>query len=134
MRELWRAEDGNTRLLFDPSNGLLRLLRTANYVRPEEIESFRAQVPALVGDLRWAITGLLIDVRQAIGRNDDPFEQASARLLQTLATQVPRIAVLTSTTIGRMQVQRTQRVHGVPLQGFQDELSALEFLLEAKEA
>ncbi len=128
IRELWNSP--GILLLFDPATGLLRLVRSAVRVQVEHMDGFRLQLPTLLGGLRPILKGLIIDVRQAVGRNDDAFEQASSHLLLDLATWVPRIAVLVTTTVGMLQVQRSQRVNAIPQRGFQDEAAAIKYLLE----
>lgn len=128
MRVLWQSE--GISFLFDPATGILRLVRTSARIPVEQIKSFRRQLPALLGGFRAQLKGLVIDVRQVVGRNDDEFEQASSHLLLDLSTWVPRIAVLVTTTVGLLQVQRSQRVNAIEQRGFHDEAAALKYLLE----
>jgi len=126
MKILWQTEEST--LGFDPSTCLLYLVRSNHRSSIEEINRFRIELPVLLGRAGLMINGLMIDMREVVGRNDDQFEEASAKLLLDLAKYVPRIAVLVSSTTGRMQVQRHNRLFKIPIQGFSDESAALEFL------
>ncbi|RMG95787.1 MAG: hypothetical protein D6705_12845 [Deltaproteobacteria bacterium] len=67
--------------------------------------------------LRWIAAvrpaGLLVDLRSAPGRNDDPYERAVAPHRKALLTRAERVAVLVGTPIGALQVQRHMREDGV---------------------
>lgn len=128
MRVLWQSE--GISLFFDSASGVLRLVRTSARIPVEHIKSFRQQLPALLGGVRAQLKGLIIDVRQVVGRNDDEFENASSHLLLDLSTWVPRIAVLVTTNVGLLQVQRSQRVNAIAQRGFLDEEAALKYLRE----
>lgn len=52
--------------------------------------------------------GLVVDLRQARGRNDDDFERAAMSLVRQLMQAFTRIVLLVGTAAGQLQVQRMQ--------------------------
>lgn len=56
----------------------------------------------------------VVDSRDAIGRNDDAFEETLARYRPRLFSPFRRIVMLVRTTIGKLQVERLGRTHAGP--------------------
>jgi hypothetical protein len=77
--------------------------------------------------------GLLMDVRQATGRNDAAFEQALARHRQEGRQGFARVAVLVGTPAGMLQVQRFASQDGVRTRVFLDAPQAIDWLSEPNE-
>lgn len=75
---------------------------------------------------------LLVDSREAIGRNDPEFEAVTSRFRSQLFVGFERTAMLVRTAVGRMQLQRIAREQGdVGAQVFLDEDEALRYLTGA---
>jgi hypothetical protein len=78
--------------------------------------------------LRRDTFGLLVDVRDGPVRNDVEFERAFARNRQHLFQGFPRIAVVTATAVGGMQVARHARADHSGAQAFGSVEEALRYL------
>jgi hypothetical protein len=89
---------------------------------------------AVVGALRTVDryrNVLLIDFRDAWGRNDAAFEQTVAPFRTETTRGFRRVAVLTRSLAGQLQVQRLAREDGVEaLRCFDAEATAIAWLLE----
>jgi hypothetical protein len=53
-----------------------------------------------------AYTGMVLDARAVVGRNDTPFEQAADTMVKLALERVPRIAMLMKTAVGVLQGNR----------------------------
>lgn len=73
---------------------------------------------------------LLVDVRQARGRNDREFERRFEPLRQSLQRGFRRVAVLVSTPLGKLQVQRYAREDRTNGAAFDDFHAAVAWLSE----
>ncbi len=92
--------------------GVMRLIRTsAVFPDADSVTQDFARVVATLESL--APRGLLIDLRQAVGRNDTAFEQASAPWRPRLFTVTPNTVVLVRTAAGALQVQRHLTEDGI---------------------
>lgn len=118
---LWREED---------SDAVLRLCRSEE--RIETLEQAAQVWGAVVGALRGLDRSkhvLLIDFREARGRNDAAFEQTVAPFRTETTRGFRRVAVLTKSTAGALQVQRLAKEDGVEsLRCFDAESPALVWL------
>lgn len=118
---LWRDGD---------SDSVLRLCRTEE--RIETLEQAAQVWGAVVGALRGVDRSrhvLLIDFREARGRNDAAFEQTVAPFRAETTRGFRRVAVLTKSTAGALQVQRLAKEDGVDsLRCFDAETKALAWL------
>lgn len=86
---------------------------------------------ALLGLERKSL-GLAIDFREARGRNDLEFERTVAPYRAEITKGFRRVAVLTKSLTGQMQVQRLAREDRVEtLRCFDDETAAIEWLEDA---
>jgi hypothetical protein len=90
----------------------------------ELVESFAAL------DVRFAAlpagaSTLLVDLRAAVGRNDEAFEVALAPLRRQLLRKFPRTGLLVRTTIGRLQLERYLASDGIDARVFADEDAAM---------
>lgn len=75
---------------------------------------------------------LLIDLREAPGRNDPEFERAMATRRSELMRSFLAVAILIKTAIGELQVARITREDGSDAKVFNDEVKAIEWLSAAK--
>ncbi len=78
--------------------------------------------------LRRDTFGLVVDVRDGPVRNDLEFERAFARNRQHLFSGFPRIAVITATAVGGMQVARHARADHSGARAFNSVEDALHYL------
>jgi hypothetical protein len=82
-----------------------RLTRTDRVF--EELSELAAAHEALLPELARARSGpLLVDLRDAKGRNDPSFEHAMAGYRRAMFQGFPTVVVLVRTAIGKLQVQR----------------------------
>ena len=72
--------------------------------------------------------GLLIDLREAIGRNEPAFEQAIAAPRAAFLSKFARRAALVRTVAGKLQEQRLSRESANEMAVFQDEAEAIRHL------
>jgi hypothetical protein len=92
---------------------------------------FSGVVRALHGLDRKTL-GFAIDFREARGRNDLEFERTVAPYRAELTKGFHRVAVLTKSLTGQMQVQRLAREDGVEtVRCFDNEAAALDWLEQA---
>ena len=92
--------------------GVMRLIRTSEaFPNAETIERDFGRVVTTLESL--APRGLLIDLRQAVGRNDATFEEASAPWRLRLFKITPNAVVLVRSAAGVLQVQRHLTEAGV---------------------
>ena len=119
-------------ITLDEEAGLVRVVRfEAPFATPEE--AVRIMEPALVvaGQVSGSGRRLLFDVRRGPGRNDPEFENALRPLYARHFPGFARMAVLTRTAVGKLQVQRVARgVGGDPSGVFLSEEEALAYLRE----
>ncbi|WP_437774272.1 hypothetical protein [Sorangium sp. So ce1097] len=74
---------------------------------------------------------LLVDLRQAVGRNEPAFEAAMQRFRLILMRGFRRVAILVRTPAGALQIQRHFREDGLERMIGSDEARLLEYLAEA---
>jgi hypothetical protein len=116
-------------LTVQPSDRLARLVRgAAPFSSLQEMGKEMDAVNHALNPLRTSCVGLLVDVRLAPARNDPEFERAFEPHRVRLHAGFGRSAVLTKTTVGKMQVQRLG-LGARNLGAFVSEPEALAFLL-----
>lgn len=71
---------------------------------------------------------LVLDSRQAPGRNDDDFERAMRPVFQSYINRFERAAMLVQTAIGKLQMQRLSRSSPIPIGVFTSDEEAVKFL------
>lgn len=87
--------------------GVLTIQRTrAAYADPEafahEVQTGMAEIDAA----GLNVVGMVIDSREALGRNDDAFEDVARRLTELALDRVQRVAVLMKSAVGSLQANR----------------------------
>jgi hypothetical protein len=116
----------------DVDGGVVRLCRTSE--RIETLEEAAHVWGTVAGALRRVDRNrdvLLIDFRDARGRNDAAFEQTVAPFRCETTRGFRKVAVLTRSLAGQLQVQRLAREDGVEmLRCFDSEFEALQWLHE----
>lgn len=119
------------RLEIDAANQLVRQIRTARSY--EDLATLNASLQAMVAQMQGidrAEWTLLQDMRSARGRNDPQFEDAVKRVRPAFAGGFRKVAVLVSTQVGRLQVQRFLEKSESPSRVFLDEHEATDWLSE----
>ena len=118
------------RLELDEASRIVRYIRSAEPFGSVDDASrmFREIVTASM-DVDRREVALLSDVRLAVGRNDDAFESAVAALRNELFGGFRRRAVLVRTVVGKLQVRRLNGAGSTTVDAFDDEPSALAFLM-----
>jgi hypothetical protein len=122
-------QDPYMRVDIDPEKHLVRQVRSAR--RYEDIDTLKRSISAILARMTPLDRGeyvLLQDMRAPRGRNDPEFEAALAALRTSLSTGFQRVAILVSTNVGRLQVQRYLDVDQLPAKAFLDEQTALRWL------
>lgn len=127
------------RVLYDSPHARLDLDETRKLVRfvrsdvpfgelPDTIAIFRAIIDASASIERADHT-VLIDLRRAIGRNDEAFEQGIAASRRALFGPFRKRATLVRSMAGKLQIQRLNRADTMSADVFDDEAEAVAHLL-----
>ncbi len=127
ISELYR--DPYIAVLAEVPGALIRLLRS-NVPHPTPIEleqSFRNVATAID---RHGRTGrlMLIDMREALGRNEPEFDVALRKIRPFVERDMVRVVVLLRSTVGMLQMKRINEEDGVPRALAMREHDALNFL------
>jgi sulfite reductase alpha subunit-like flavoprotein len=111
----------------DAGHRVVVLTRSAAQVR--SIPDLIAQNEEIIARLRpeHSSFGVVVDVRQALPRNDPEFENAMQQLRQELSLRFRRLAVLIESEMGALQVDRLTRMEGAGALATQSESAALKF-------
>lgn len=129
MVEIFRGDYGV--LLADPKGPLLRYTRTALPLRSaQEIEDFMNGMAMAIDRIGRTGRVILIDMREAPGRNDPAFEVVASRMRKRTYRGLLRSAVLVKSALGAMQVKRLAQVDGMDRFVSMDEEEALRYLLD----
>jgi len=112
------------------SDGLIvRVVRTqALHPSPAAMEASYAQVAAALDRLGRRNRALLVDMREAVGRNDPTYEPVLRRARLRNDAGFQRIGVLLRTTIGMMQMRRFAEEEGIVRLLSMDEAEVLDYL------
>lgn len=91
------------------------------------------QMGRLIDERTLVDHALLVDSRDALGRNDAEFENMTGRFRARLFGSFARTAMLVKTVVGRMQADRMRREQGGPVVSvFFDEVEAERFLVSGR--
>ena len=108
---------------------LVRCIRSARpFQAIDEIHAAFAHIQREYDKLDRSRTVLLVDLRQALGRNDPQFETAMAEHRRDQLTGFRRSAIIVRTQIGQLQVARHLHEDGLDTRVFTQEDEALAFL------
>ncbi len=115
---------------LDPAKRLVRVRRSAeSFPDVRTAERCFERMGELVEQRSLVGHRLLVDTRDAIGRNDPEFEAMTGRFRARLFRSFERSAMLVRTAVGKMQVSRLAREQGgVGSEVFQDEAEAERYL------
>jgi hypothetical protein len=129
MMLVW--EDAYMRLEVDRERKLARQTRSARSYDdvPTLLISLRALIEHM-SSIPRAEYALLQDMRAPRGRNDPAFEQAITRERSGISGGFRKLAVVVTTQVGRLHVQRHLQHAPQPARAFLDEQTALRWLLE----
>ena len=110
---------------------LIRFLRTnVPHPTPVDLERSFRQAAAAIDRIGRTNRVMLIDVRDARGRNEPEFDTVMRRLRPIVEQDMVRVAVLLRSSAGMLQMKRINQEDGVLRMLTLNELEALEFLLE----
>ena len=126
----WR--DAYLELDIDEAARVVR--QTRSNVEFPGIDALQASIGALLAamsQVRRAEYVLIQDMRAARGRNDPAFEAVMSQERPRMSQGFRRVAVLASTHIGRLQIQRYLDQDSVVGRAFLDEAEALRWLQES---
>jgi hypothetical protein len=129
MKEL--VKNPFVHLTYDETTSIVRMVRSAVPFRSaEELRNGLQPVPAALDTLGRDGKYLLVDTRLAIARDDAEFEVALRPMRARITRNFERVAVLTQTVIGQLQVQRQARESGEQAFVFTSEEEATAYLRE----
>lgn len=118
--DFWRMEeDSSLRLVF--------LKRTSTKFL--DINLLKQQNGAVISQIRTTHKsfGIVVDMREAPMRNDPEFESAMETLRSAIRSGYARTAVLISTGVGVLQINRLTREDGSQTFATRSEVDAVEF-------
>lgn len=109
-----------------PGRSVIRVGRTPlAYENAEAIDRDFALIHAAMDAIDRPRFGLLVDLRDGPLRTDPAFDNSMAQHRKKLLSGFARVAVLVKSALGRLQVQRHNRVDATPAEVFDDETAAL---------
>jgi hypothetical protein len=110
--------------------GLVRYVRSGEpYPSLDALRELHQKMRGALASLPPGRLVLLVDVRQAPARNDDPFEREIMQALQAIVPRFSAHAVLVKSAVGRLQAQRMAKSRSDDtLKVFANEPEALEHL------
>jgi hypothetical protein len=119
------------RCVLDDPPGVARYTRTrVPWPSPDAMREAFKQLAGIPHEAVPPGTPLLLDVRAAIGRNDETYESVFAQYRAQMLGRYGRIAILVATPVGALQISRLQRESGLrQLETFTDEAEAIRHLL-----
>jgi hypothetical protein len=122
--------DSHVGITIDDDAGIVRYARTQErYESIEAVRELHAKITEALSTLPRGKLALLVDVREAPARNDNPFEAEISRAIETAAAIFKRRAALVKSAVGKLQVKRLAKDRGdanFPI--FSDESEAIAFL------
>jgi hypothetical protein len=111
----------------DPDRSILWIRRSA--LPFPSIDRARSENLAVAQKIQsLSLRFLILDSRQAPGRNDDDFESAMRPVFQSYVSRFERAVMLVQTAIGRLQMQRLSRTSPIPVGVCTNDEEALAFL------
>ena len=122
--------DAHVTVTIDDDERIVKYVRSNQpYPSLDVLRDLHQKMNQALTSLPAGRRGLLLDVRQAPARNDDPFEAEITRALQAVLPQFASHAVLVKSAVGRLQAQRMAKTRGEgELSVFGDETEAIEHL------
>lgn len=125
--------DAYLRVTLEHDGAFVRMRRTtAAFPTIESMRTSYAQVRATYERIGQTGRGLLVDGRDAPGRNDPAFEQAMAEVRVKADAGFARVAIVMRTAVGKLQSQRYARQDGRERLVTDDEDEAIAYLLGSR--
>ena len=113
----------------DKTKKLVRVKRTSNgFATTDECDRAHREAIRVLDMLSRRTLHVLVDLRDAVGRNDPAFEEMMKKHRKELFVRFARAAALVRTASGKMQVSRHMREDGLVVGVFLDEDAALAYL------
>jgi hypothetical protein len=127
VRELYT--DSFSLVTWDERANIVRWTRTSTRFPSvkDAIDSYLA-LRAAVQPAIAARASLLVDIRMAPLRNDPEFDQIAKQYIDPLTARFAKVAVLVSTAVGKLQLNRIKRERSLQIEVFDDEALALAFV------
>jgi hypothetical protein len=127
--------DVHLRVTIDDDAGIVTYTRSREpYESIETIREIHQKVRDLLSIHHVGRVALLVDVREAPARNDDPFEAEITQALEAIRPRFTAHAILIKSAVGRLQAQRMAKSHGDDrYTAFTDEAAALAHLRKGKQ-
>lgn len=105
---------------------VLIVTRTARrYTDVNDIEPSFDALHAAIDRVADACKSLVVDLRQAVGRNDPSFEERLAPARRRLLRRFPHVVVLVRSQAGRMQLARYLSADGIDIPVFMSKTHAM---------
>jgi hypothetical protein len=122
--------DAQVIITFDDDTGIVRYTRSREpYPSLEVIRALHVTINAEIAKLPQGQHSLLVDVRDAPPRNDNPFEAEITKAIGGAAPHFVRRAALVKSVVGSLQVKRIAKARGDDsFPTFSDEAEAIAFL------
>lgn len=123
-------ESDHVRVEVDPDRRIVWFRRTARaHASLDEAVAMFTDAERATAAIDRSRHGLLIDLREAVGRNEPAFEQAIAVPRASMLGRFGRRAALVRTVAGKLQEQRLSRESANEMAVFQDEADAIRHLV-----
>ncbi len=124
--------DAQVIITFDDATGIVRYTRTREpYPSLEVVRTLHEKINATFSKLPPGKHSLLVDVRDAPARNDNPFEAEISKAIASAAPHFARRAALVKSAVGSLQVKRIAKARGDDgFPTFSDDAEAIAYLLE----
>jgi len=127
LTEIYR--DAYVTLLAEVPGTLIRLQRSnVPHPTPVELEQSFRRVAAAIDRLGRTNRVMLVDMREALGRNEPEFDAALRRVRPIVERGMARIVVLLRSSAGMLQMKRVNEEDGVVRALTMNEQEALDFL------
>jgi hypothetical protein len=122
--------DAHVTVTIDDAERVVRYVRSSEpYASLDLLRDLHQKMNLALSSLPAGRSSLLVDVRDAPARNDDPFEAEITRALRAILPHFVRNAVLVKSAVGRLQAQRMAKSRGDgELAVFVSEKEALDHL------
>jgi hypothetical protein len=130
MSQLEIRENAFGRVEIDRESRIVRLIRTANALTPESLETVVADFQLSVPLRERASLVVLQDMRLAPMVRDAALEQALLAAIPRLSARFAARAVLLATAVGRLQANRFASHAVGEVKTFTDEAEAMRYLRE----
>lgn len=127
MTELFRSS--HLIVTREESGRVIRARRTSSaFVSTADMYGVEAQFLRTIPMRERFGIGVLVDVRDAPMLSNDGFEIEAAKVIDAMASDFERSALLVRTAVGALQVRRIAKTNPFRLELFEDEAAAIAYL------